>query len=279
MKIWNVLWKVLCMLLNKADVVCGQPAMIVRDFLSLIANGEYVIINSDYFDTVGLSVTDSQALILDLLDEGYIQQITERSFFGGEKGNFPGGLTTTAKGQQVACARFGKRMKRKAVERLLKTVLDRAQQTSEHSVFIFEVNKIYVFGSYLDETGDSYGDLDLVLDIRSKKTPFFGSDPVRYEFDELMNMYHQDGDGRHKAIEQISGRFNEWYRLHDEGLIDCKPAKPGQYSASGWDLSAVPHYLKRRNHRISIHSMEEFALLVTNEKQLVYDAELSGSLI
>lgn len=267
------------MQLASTDIICGQSALVVRQMLRGFSNGSYMTMNSNYFHDLGISFIETQELILALLDEGYLEKDKPSPYFGGDNfEDFPFGLTTTDEGRRIAVTRFGKRMKRKAIEKLVSTVILRAEKTTELGCFTHEVSKVYVFGSYLDEDKSDYGDLDLVCEEREKNA-FHGSKPVKYSINQLWEMFRETDEGQNTAIEQINGRIQEWQRLHENGVLDCAPPKPSQYGWIAWDTTTVTHMLKRKNYRISLHSMAEFEHLKTDQIRLIYDIDQGGSLL
>lgn len=255
--------------LRSDDIICGHSAMTVRDVLTTFCNGAGASRNSSFFAHIGLSLVDIHNLILDLFEEGYLEEPTkETSFFSPVKfdDGFPYYFEATDKGRRVACTRFTKRMKRKTIDNLLKTVLERAKKTAELDLLTFEVSKIWVFGSYLDKTAKDFGDLDLVIEARKKST-IFG-------FDKPGEMFsHSNLDSR-EFTSQITKRYREWDRRYEAGEIDCRTPQITDYiSHLMWDDKAFSYYLKRGNSKISMHSMSEFETLKTKDIELVYDAD------
>jgi predicted nucleotidyltransferase len=267
------------MQLASGDIISGQSALVVRQMLRSFSHGWYGTINSNYFHDLGISFIETQELILTLLEDGYLQKGSQDPFICGEDfESFPFGLTTTDEGRRIAVTRFGKRMKRKAIENLVSTVILRAEKTTELGCFTHEVSKMYVFGSYLDEDKSDYGDLDLVCEEREKNV-FHGSDPVKYSTNQLLDMFSRNEESRGVAVKQINERIEEWQLLYEKGSIDCGPPKPHQYASVLWDTTTVTHMLKRKNHRISLHSVTEFEHLNTDQIRLIYDIDQGGSLV
>lgn len=261
------------MKLSKNDLICGQPAFVVRDLLKLFSAGHYQASNTHYFSPAGMSLVDVQRLILALHEEGYLEAITSEEQNEYERilripaesaNDFPFSLHLSSKGRRIAVTRFGNRMKRKTIEKLVQTVTERARLTGSMDLLAFEVSKLWVFGSYLDADAEDYGDLDLIVETRFKPS-FFGWPGTE---DDLFKVEINE------RWEQVVTRYNEWERRYQCGQIDCRPPKPGPYyDGPYWDLKTTEYFLKRRNQKISLHSMNEFQHLKTNRLELLYDAD------
>ena len=89
-------------------------------------------------------------------------------------------------------------------------------------------------------------------------------------------MFLSSSEGQNIVMEQIDGRIEEWHSLKDEGVLDCSPPKPHRYMFAAWDIMTVEHQIKRKNFRISLHSMEEFKHLETTDILLIYDIDQGG---
>lgn len=264
------------MKLSKNDLICGQPAVHVRDLLKLFSSGHYQAVNSAYFTQAGMSIVDVQRLILALHEEGYLEAVTAKN--KGEyaddflsriresmdrEDEFPFSFNLSIKGRRFASTRFSARMKRKTVERLVKTVTERARLTSTTNVLAFEIDKLWVLGSYLDEDAEDYGNLDLVVETRLKASCFGRSSSS----ERLSEMDPNDLMG------QVVSRYNEWERQYQCGDIDCGPPKPDPFGEWYWDFKTTNYFLKRKNPKISLHSMNDFEHFTTTRIELLYDAE------
>lgn len=256
--------------LSKSDLICGHPAMTVRTLLGIIGRGSYSIQCSDGFGHVGLSLTQLYRLILDLFEAGYLEEAEQKRDFmslSSFDDGFPKYFELTELGYRITSARFTKRMGRKAIDKLIKTVIKRAEQTREFDLVTTEVSRLWVFGSYLDPEVENYGDLDLVMETRPK-SEVFGWDSSKGPYAPFSL---EDANLHVKGIRE---RRDEWERRYEAGEIDCRTPGVSDYiELLTWDFKAFDYFMKRGNSRISIHGMDEFKRLQTERIELLYEAE------
>jgi predicted nucleotidyltransferase len=77
---------------------------------------------------------------------------------------------TTIKGNALAQASFGKPITRATATRHLSQVVERARAYNADPRYLLSISKIVVFGSYLDASVDSLGDLDLSVTTVRRET-------------------------------------------------------------------------------------------------------------
>ena len=76
--------------------------------------------------------------------------------------------TTTISGNALGMASFGKPITRKTADRLLTELIQRARDYNANPAKPMYVGSLTVFGSYLDDTVDPLGDLDVGLSYASR---------------------------------------------------------------------------------------------------------------
>ena len=76
----------------------------------------------------------------------------------------------TVKGRALAKARIGKPMTRSKAAKLLEDLLARVHQANSDPVELYSVERVDVFGSYLNETRQEVGDVDLRLVYTARGT-------------------------------------------------------------------------------------------------------------
>ncbi|MEZ8733810.1 hypothetical protein [Vibrio sp. 10N.239.312.D08] len=264
--------------MNHPDTICGYPFITIRTFLRLYAHGEYHLQCSEFFENSGLSITECRELAMDLYRNGYLD-VRHNRHKNIDTNDWLYGLEATPSGRALAMKSMTKRMGRKAITKLAKTVMARASEVNEWPCFIYTIERIYVFGSYLDNNAVDFGDIDLIIQW-GDKTEFLGSECVMAKSggiatNDVINVFGQDYDSLHK---NISLRSDKLYELKERGKISYRIPKGGMYDWLAWDIKAVQHHVKRNNHRISIHSMPEFKELTTDKALLIFDKAHGGVL-
>ncbi len=222
--------------------------------------------NSFYCHEIGLSIVDTHNYILNLVDRDLLEFSGDDHVIGSEYEHaFPYNLVASSNGRRIGLKSLTKRMKRKTVERLLATVIERAEEAENLRFLKYRVDSISVFGSYLDSTKESYGDLDLVVMLVEKSHKDFiqaGQSSVKLSVKD---------DGYYQLkYDSIMLRSAEAWNMHDKNVINYKPKKMVHCKEYIWDLTATKHHLKRGNHNISMHSESEFSGLKTNDIVEVY---------
>lgn len=74
----------------------------------------------------------------------------------------------TVKGNALANASTAPPVKRSTARRKLRELLGRVEQVREDVRFLYRVERLVLFGSYLHDDQDRLGDLDIALDLESK---------------------------------------------------------------------------------------------------------------
>lgn len=232
------------MKLHKDELVCGQPARVVRDVIDQISQCGFQLNQTfDFYHRAGLSIVDMHQLIRALYEQGYLESMD----FEGEDH-----VVVSELGQRVLNTSFIPRMKRATVERLVQLLIERAAETELYTCFYFRVNKLWLFGSYLDETADDFGDLDVVFHLS--------------ESTELT----ADNKAVGKTLYDIA------MLLHHRGVLPYPlPVYRGKYS---WSRSLTLKQLKQSNNAISLHGLDDFVRLKTEHALLIYDADQGGAI-
>ncbi|GAA4660054.1 hypothetical protein [Arthrobacter cryoconiti] len=150
------------MRIAKTDSIADLPATAARDFLRRVKNADF---DEDWALTLlGASGEDHAVIVLGLLEaQGYIER-TGASHEGSPW------WRTTILGNALAMASFGKPISRKTGERLVKEMLERARLYNSDLTRPYYVQRLRIFGSYLDKTIDPLGDVDVELVIGHRVT-------------------------------------------------------------------------------------------------------------
>lgn len=149
------------MRIAKTDVIAGLPAAAARDVMKLFGRRE---LPADYARDAlarhGIT-TPPDAVVQALAAAGYLRVANERH---GVQ------WTTTIQGNALGMASFGRPISRKTADRLLAELIQRARDYNAHPGKPMFVRSLTIFGSYLDETVDPLGDLDVGLSHGARTT-------------------------------------------------------------------------------------------------------------
>lgn len=150
------------MRLMKTDVIAGLPAPTARAFLRRTRF-------ADFDEEWALSmlsphgVASPHSTLLGLKEAGYIER-AEHSH-----GNQRWWRTTTL-GNALAMASFGKPITRKTADRLVAELIERAKAYNADPTKPCFVQRLRIFGSYLDTAVDPLGDVDVELVLGQRTT-------------------------------------------------------------------------------------------------------------
>lgn len=152
------------MTLEKNMNIAGIPALKIRDILKKYSEYSYGI-DESWFSRLADTYNIKSSEIIDaLLERGYIEEKTEQNKRFNEVC-----YSLTPLGSQFAIAKAIKRKDRKIVEKILSELLERVFfVNAANTIFLTEITSVVIFGSYLDVSRETLGDLDLVFYTRKK---------------------------------------------------------------------------------------------------------------
>jgi predicted nucleotidyltransferase len=146
------------MRLNKNSTVCGLPAHHAREIMRLFNSAKPQRFLQQWAD-------DADALATAFADEGWFQ-------FKFRDAEGDAGWETTTRGNALAQASFRRAITRRTAERHLKAVVQRASDYNEDPGYLFSIEQVIVFGSYLQPDVAELGDLDIAITTRDRnETP------------------------------------------------------------------------------------------------------------
>lgn len=150
------------MRIAKTDLIAGLPASAARQFLRRVKNDEFEEAWAlSLLDTPDI---DKPSTTLGLFKaQGYIERT------GNPDGRYLWWRTTIL-GNALAMASFGRPISRRTAERLVAEMLERARDYNSDSSKPYYVQRLRIFGSYLDKTIDPLGDVDVELVIGHRVT-------------------------------------------------------------------------------------------------------------
>lgn len=140
----------------KSDIIGGVPASVARDIVRRYRFVERTTASAEPH-LEGLNI-DAETAVLGLAAAGFLEQIT---IHNDDRVCW----TTTLKGNALCMASFGKPIKRATAERLLNGVIERAKTYNADPQRIRFIERLRVFGSYLDPDVQELGDVDLEVVI------------------------------------------------------------------------------------------------------------------
>lgn len=144
------------MRIDQNQAVCGLPATAARDVMRL-----FRVPRPDYLVTEWVDDDDIERLVHDLEREGWIQ----RARCSREGENW---WQNTIRGNALAQASFCRPVMRATADRLLVSVVHRAEEYNADERYLLHVTEIVVFGSYLDPEAKKLGDVDLAVSVRNR---------------------------------------------------------------------------------------------------------------
>ncbi|MEV7475289.1 hypothetical protein AB0N33_16435 [Pseudarthrobacter oxydans] len=150
------------MRLVKTDVIAGLPAPAARAFLRQTRLADF---EQEWALSLlaSLGAASPHSTLRGLEDAGYIERA------GHSHGNHRWWVTTTL-GNALAMASFGKPITRKTADRLVAEIIERAKAYNADPTKPCFVQRLRVFGSYLDATVDPLGDVDVELVLGQRIT-------------------------------------------------------------------------------------------------------------
>jgi hypothetical protein len=144
------------MRIAKSDTIAGLPAPVARDLVRLYRGGTFV---QELADTLlrRNGIEDTDAVFARMEEAGYLVK--------ADTDDDPGYVwwEATTLGNALAMASFGKPITRSTADRLVAGLLERARLYNADPGMPLFVERLRIFGSYLDPTVDPLGDVDVEL--------------------------------------------------------------------------------------------------------------------
>jgi hypothetical protein len=222
--------------INPKETMFGLPILKVRGVLRLA-------IKERLWGDSRKKVIGKVALILKLpmaITEGLVNQLLAENYILWVKTKYSGGiyykLTETEKGRRFGIAKATAPISREKAKELLHDVIVRAKSINENPEFVFFVERIEVFGSYLTNK-ELLGDLDLGV--------------------KLERRYH-----------------GELFTEHNQHRIEIAKSAGSTFNNStdqiNWPYLEVMLMLKARKRGLSIHDINEDEVFAVTETKVVY---------
>jgi predicted nucleotidyltransferase len=147
------------MRIETSQTIASQPALMIRKLMRR-GHGSYWNIEL-VEDVLGVNEKTARRIISELETEGYINK---KEMFSGHQC-----WENTVKGNALGMSTTAKPVKRAKAAQKLNEFLERVKKVNEDDYFLYKVNKIVLFGSYLSSK-ESVNDIDVAIELVCKIT-------------------------------------------------------------------------------------------------------------
>ena len=215
--------------INSSDTIYGYPILKIRKLLKRVQDLQF---STNSVRRI-LEINDQDALLL-------LQEL-ERNTLVEYKTNLEGKprWSNTENGNQLALSTAAQPIKRETATQRIKDLLDRIVVANENAEYLFRVNRVVLFGSYLSNR-DRINDVDVAIELKPKT-----NDPQSL-IDQTLN----------KAIEAADNGRQFSSFMHR--LL--------------WPQNEIILFLKSRSRALSLHDMDDDILAQTTTKT-IFDIE------
>jgi predicted nucleotidyltransferase len=222
--------------LNPKETMFGLPILKVRDVLNhTMKERLWGDSRKKVIEKVAQILKQPTAIAMEL-----INQLSNENYIVWEKKKFPDEiqyeLTATEKGRRFGIAKATAPITRAKASDLLQDLIERAKSINENPEFVFFVERIEVFGSYLTDK-ELLGDLDVGVKLERK--------------------YH-----------------GEQFTEHNQHRIEIAKSAGRTFNNStdqiNWPYLEVMLMLKARKRGLSIHDINEDEVFAVTETKVVY---------
>jgi hypothetical protein len=168
-------------------------------------------------------------LFATLLEEGFVRS--------AERG--PDEFVATIRGSALANATARKPVKRAVAAQNLNALIERAAEVNANPDFLFWVDRLVVFGSFLDESKSVVGDVDVAMALTRRE---------------------EDGD-RFIELAQARATQAELYGRTFSSFLD----------RLGWAEMEVRRFLKGRSNVLSFTTIDDQVLELADRTEVVFE--------
>ena len=216
------------MKLDTTQLIGGYPILRIRDMFK--RQSEFSRESVEWL--MKLSAAKATRLIKELVQLGYLELIPPRHPQEAKEKWYE----LTSSGRTLALARAVPSMKREKAEKLLAEFMGRVQEVNTSPDFLYKVDKVLVFGSYLRPEVAELNDLDVAVELTSKIA---------------------DGDKRVEA----------------ERAMVAKAYEAGRSFSGFLDEMTYPYlmtktFLRNRSRYLSLHTTDDEVLSLTEIRQI-----------
>jgi predicted nucleotidyltransferase len=201
------------MQIDSKALFAGHPILKIRKLLRDARVWGFVVQTVE--QSLNLNGEEAQSVINELEKQGYIQR--DADYAQTSK------WQNTIKGNALANASAAKPISRKTAEQRLEAFLERVQHVNNICEFVYTVEKVVLFGSYLQDT-PTVSDIDLAIRLARK----YGD-----------SEQHMAACRERVRFAKEQGRY---FSIFVEEL--------------GWPREEVLRFLKSRSRAISLHDLD-----------------------
>jgi len=218
--------------ISSGQLIAGLPAITVRKLLRRVAPlaGVSAPVIADWLGETDPAKVD--AIIGKLVQDGYLERTNGRGT-GIWRGDRPW-WRNTIRGNALSLASAARPFTRAVADRHIAALVERARAINKSQEYLFWVESVAVFGSYLDSSVERLGDLDVAVQL----SPRSGGQ----EFQE-----------RCRERSAMSGRNFSTYL---DSLV--------------WPQTEVLMRLKNRSRVISLHDAKQDDVVRTAVRKAIY---------
>ncbi|HET9505245.1 MAG TPA: nucleotidyltransferase domain-containing protein [Hymenobacter sp.] len=215
------------MKINTCQPIAGYPILQIRDLFKWRST----LCRENIEDKLKISTPRAAKLLKELVQLGYLELMP--SDFPEEKGRW---FELTPAGRTLALARAVPAMQRAKAEKLLAEFLDRVREVNASADFLYKVDKVVVFGSFLRPEVAELNDLDVAVELTSK---FANGDQRRAASDALVAKAYAAGRSFSGFMDELMYPYN-----------------------------MVKTFLRNRSRYISLHTTDDEVLTLTETRQV-----------
>jgi predicted transcriptional regulator/predicted nucleotidyltransferase len=142
------------MRIKRNEKIANIPIIKIRDYFKEIRN--IGIIKTDLGRYFNINTKKLNLLINELLQNELIEK--------GQKGEYP----LTMKGQALCAARAVPPINKEKADKIFKEFMQRVEEINNDNYYLCKVERVLLFGSYLNPDNDDYGDIDIAFELKRK---------------------------------------------------------------------------------------------------------------
>ena len=216
------------MRIMKNDKLVDVPIVKIRDYFKQFRNvGISKLFLRNHFD---LSEKKVNLLIKELINNDFIEENIPK------KWEYENEYRLTDKGQALCAARSVSPMNKEKADKIFLEFMNRVEEVNNNDYYLCKVEKLLLFGSYLDPNKNDYGDIDIAHQLKRK-------------------------------IED----FDEYEKARKRRILEME--NKGKYFSSFMEESFFPEHevrlkLKNKCQYISLHEIDDWVLNSTKYKQI-----------
>lgn len=146
------------MRIGKNEKINNIPVVKIRDYFQKIRR--IGISKTDIRNHFNLSVESTSHLINELLKRGFIEDALDKKL------GIDYQLTTN--GQSLCVARSVSPLNKAKADKVFNEFMQRVEEINNNDYYLLKVEKVLLFGSYLNPDNEDFGDIDVAIELKRK---------------------------------------------------------------------------------------------------------------